>query len=90
MGEAITRHSLRPLRFSRAKLLATLGRERVAGSRRSVYLKVVQPECRQLKARSSSQPDAAGLAAIRTGRLGLLWAMAIVTILAERYGVGDV
>jgi hypothetical protein len=37
MGEAITRHSLRPLRFPRAKLLATLGRERVAGSRRCVF-----------------------------------------------------
>jgi hypothetical protein len=33
MGEVITRHSLRPLRFLRAKLLATLGRECVAGSR---------------------------------------------------------
>ena len=31
MGEVITRHSLRPLRFSRAKLKATLGRERAAG-----------------------------------------------------------
>jgi hypothetical protein len=41
MGEAITRHSLRPLRSLRAKLLATLGRERVAGSRRCVHLKVV-------------------------------------------------
>jgi hypothetical protein len=33
MGEVITRHSLRPLRFPRAKSLATLGRECVAGSR---------------------------------------------------------
>src|ERR1700730_1475955 len=41
MGEAITRHSLRPLRFPRAKLPATLGRERVAGSRRFVHLKIV-------------------------------------------------
>src|SRR5882672_9516366 len=41
MGEAITRHSLRPLRFPRAKRPAALGRERVAGSRRCVHLDVV-------------------------------------------------
>jgi hypothetical protein len=33
MGEVITRHSLRPLRFPRAKLFAALGREYVAGLR---------------------------------------------------------
>ena len=33
MGEVITRHSLRPLRFPRAKLFAALGRECVAGPR---------------------------------------------------------
>jgi len=37
MGEAITRHSLRPLRSSRAKLFAALGRECAAGPRRCVY-----------------------------------------------------
>jgi len=42
MGEAITRHSLRPLRFPRAKLPASLGRERVAGTLRGVHLKVVR------------------------------------------------
>gem|GEM_PF-6084951 len=39
MGEVFTRHSLRPLRFLRAKLSAALGRERVAGSRSCVHLK---------------------------------------------------
>ena len=39
MGEVFTRHSLRPLRFLRAKLFAALGRERVAGSRSCVHLK---------------------------------------------------
>ena len=47
MGEVITRHSLRPLRFPRATLFAALGRERVAGSRSCVQLKVVLLECRQ-------------------------------------------
>jgi hypothetical protein len=37
MGEVITRHSLRPLRFPRAKLFAALGRKHVAGSRRCVH-----------------------------------------------------
>ena len=37
MGEVITRHSLRPLHFPRAKLFAALGRERVAGSRRCAH-----------------------------------------------------
>jgi hypothetical protein len=36
MGEVVTRHSLRPLRFLRAKLLAALGRECVAGARACV------------------------------------------------------
>src|SRR5258707_6369544 len=37
MGEAITRHSLRPLRFPRAKLLAPLRRERVTRSLKCVF-----------------------------------------------------
>jgi len=42
VGEVITRHSLRPLRFPRAKVFAALGRERVAGSRRYAHPKVGQ------------------------------------------------
>ena len=41
MGEVVTRHSLRPLRFPRAKLFAALGRECAAGSRRCAHLRVV-------------------------------------------------
>jgi len=44
MGEVITRHSLRPLRFPRAKLFAPLGRERVAGSHSCVHVKSIARE----------------------------------------------
>ena len=61
MGEAITRHSLRPLRFRRAKLFAPLGRERVAGSRRYVNLRV------------PPSPNAAGRGVQKGAPLVTLW-----------------
>jgi hypothetical protein len=85
MGEAITRHFPAPSSFPEGQVTCITR----ARTRRGIA-PMCLPQSGPRRRGRAAKPDAAGLAAIRTGRLGLLWGLAIVTILAERYGVGDV
>jgi len=82
MGEAITRHSLRPLRFNGGP--SCLHHSGVNASRDGfICLKVVVLEYRYLGA---TEPDTVGLGAIGAGGLRLRWPVDMVTILAECCG----